>query len=302
MVANAVNKSDKADLQDFYERIVMFCATARGVIAQVADSEDMDYFGLPVKNCNTCLVESFSNTFNPAQIYFAHLVASENDHTNPENGKTFQPKEHETSLGSKITEYGHIFHSKKNMMLVGGDLFRECIETAKYLKENPNNQQARTNFTQALKKFIYVWSHSSTFKRGQAAVLEILIDGLAKFTGSQVKRPEVQEKEKTVLTQLNETFPDAGNIISKTETSYNVLTYPYFTNGTRSKETACFWKEKRIQNGLKLSIITTMYLHCACLALQCSISNTSSNLFRLKGNCPCLDLKNLALKKSAISV
>jgi hypothetical protein len=115
---------------------------------------------------------------------------------------------HENSLEYVLYVDGNVQHAPLNMLFIGSDLFKECMEEAKRLKENPNDSEALAAFTQAMKKFMYTWSQSSTCFRGQAAMLEMLVDSIAKYAGFELKRPEVPEAAQTALAQLTEKFPD----------------------------------------------------------------------------------------------
>jgi hypothetical protein len=75
-----------------------------------------------------------------------------------------------------------------------------------------------------MKKFMYTWSQSSTVSRGGAAILMMLVDGMAKYAGCQLKRPEVPQEARLALQQLTERFPDKNKKVkgSETDTGYKV--------------------------------------------------------------------------------
>jgi hypothetical protein len=237
-------KQDTLDLeshtavQDFYIKIVMFIAAARGIIATVADSLCSEFFGeinlLPLAEGG----ESFDAKFSKSQIYFTKWLASEYSEISPnkylqkEALDTFSDVElrlpnifkraYRSTLGCSMLENGFIIRTSLNMFFIGSVLFKECIEKANRLKETPNNPKARTAFTQAMKKFIYTWSQSSTCYRGQAAMLMMLVDSIAKYAGFKLKRPKTPQKVRAALAQLSERFPDTDPRTNETDIGYTV--------------------------------------------------------------------------------
>jgi hypothetical protein len=170
-------------------------------------------------------------TFSESQIYLARWLASDKYPSDPSQCESLQlgkQKENDyqrqSPFGCTVFGDGHIMHPAKSMISIGSGLFNECIEEAQHLRENPNNLEAQVAFTQAIKKFVYTWSQSTTYLRGQAAVLTILVDSIAKYAGFKLKRPEVPEEVRTTLRQLTERFPDKTPKVegSETETGYTV--------------------------------------------------------------------------------
>ncbi|MDR0740772.1 MAG: hypothetical protein LBF34_03625 [Puniceicoccales bacterium] len=241
--------SNNAAVQAFWEKIVIFLATARNAVAMVAGSNNMQYFGIPMDE--GFLVESFHNIFSPAQVRLVHWLASKDYTTLPEDWEMLQPKNYTTVLETQVTDRGHIFHSKQNMLFIGNCIFKECMEEANHLKKNPSNPEALAAFTQAMKKFMYIWSQSSTCHRGQAAILAMLADSIVKYAGFQLKRPEIPEEVRIALAQLTERFPESGKVEgSETETGYTV--WARGVNFPRKKN------EKWLQD---------LYYHCDVFAL-----------------------------------
>jgi hypothetical protein len=225
------NLEDDAAVQDFYEKVVMFTSMARS-IAAVAANTTQESFGKPCEEPSV-LNEPFHCTFNESQIYLARWLAANEYPADPNNCKGLElgnltpPRPIRGSytkgclLGGRILNDGMVGHSQLNMFAGGSDLFRECMAEARRLKENPNDSEAHEAFTEAMKKFMYVWSQSSTCYRGQAAMLMMFVDSMAKYAGCEFQRPEVPEVAKTTLKQLSERFPDRGKVEgSETENGY----------------------------------------------------------------------------------
>jgi hypothetical protein len=270
------------EVRNFFEKIIQFSAIARGAIAAVTNSKNMEKFGMriepqygslrffqeqfeendipyeesmlyplhpqtsdDVENLKTqlrydrsdqllglvkCIGEPFHITFSESQIYLARWLASDPDPSNPNQWDalklgqlTNDSYQKESSFGCTVDGNGHVHHNSLNMLYVGNGIFKECMEGAKRLKEDPNDPEALAAFTQAIKKFMYTWSQSSTYSRGQAAMLMMFVDSIAKYAGFQLKRPEVPEETRTALAQLTERFPDRDKVEGdETETSYPV--------------------------------------------------------------------------------
>ncbi|MDR2371926.1 MAG: hypothetical protein LBD60_02140 [Puniceicoccales bacterium] len=221
--------SDNASVQAFFEKIVIFSTTARGAIAVVVGSPEAELFGHPEYPAGDPLCEQFDLYFSESQIYLARWLTSDVYPTNPYNAN---PEGRETlklgdmspklippnQLGCRLYSAGGVAHAPLNMLFVGDSLFKECLEEAKRLKENPEDPEALAAFTQAMKKFMYTWSQSSTCRRGGAAVLAMLVDSMAKYAGFQLKRPEVPDEARTALARLTEEFPDRSRKVARSET------------------------------------------------------------------------------------
>jgi hypothetical protein len=201
LIADALENPDLSGDENLFKNIVKFCSMARAVIADVTGSMKKEAFGTPDLGG---LGEPFYDTFSPAQVAFAREFAGKG-----------QLGELTSVLGGKLQVGGGIIHSWGNMLLMGGGLFREFHETTKYLRENPNDPKALEDFTKAAKNFIYAWAQSSTCERGQAAMLMMIIDSMAKYAGCQFMRPEVPEMAKTRLAELSEQIPDKQRITSE---------------------------------------------------------------------------------------
>jgi hypothetical protein len=204
-----LNLGDGAATQELFEKIVKFSSVARGAVAMVAEPQgkDVKNFGLPITNFT--LGEPFNKAFTKLQIAFARWLASNEYPTLPNDCQTLQLKQlynsemaYINALGNEVLQHGFITHSYLNMMLRGSDIFRECIGEARRLKENPDDPEALAAFTQAMKKFMYTWSQSAICYRGQAAMLMMLVDSMAKYAGVQLKRPEVPENAQEMMQQI----------------------------------------------------------------------------------------------------
>jgi hypothetical protein len=234
-----LNLEDDKAAQDFYKKVVMFTAVTRGAIAQVADKlivADDNHFGKPMEI--PPLAEPFDATFNESQIYLARWLASDaypSDLNNYEELKLeAAPNAGKSSpLGCIVEANGSIYHSFLNMLFSGSGLFKECMDEARRLRENPNDPkapkdpEAQKAFTEAMKKFMYTWSQSSTCERGQAAMLMMLVDSMAKYAGCEFQRPEIPEKVKTTLAELSKKFPDQEKIKgTETDNGYTAHIQP----------------------------------------------------------------------------
>jgi hypothetical protein len=257
LIADAIGKAfeqgeleriDGDAMKIFFKKMVMFVAIARAAIAIVVKSGGL--FGIPYDWTSDIARSPFDVIFSPAQIRFAQWITSDDYPTSP-NETSFEGKvalyeeakdpqnslnlvknpeiAYRTSFGERISKSGHIFHPIQSMFFVGSGVFRECMVTAKYLKETPDDSKALAAFTQAMKKFIYIWSQSATCWRGQAAMLMMLVDSIAKYASCKFKHPEVPEAAKIALAQLTQKFPDLGLIEgSETETDYVTYAISYF--------------------------------------------------------------------------
>jgi hypothetical protein len=197
---------DDAAVQSFYEKIMMFAAIARNTIARVSMGPARGpLFGNPI-NQRENLCEFFGVTFSASQIHFARWLASDAYPIKPSIDELLWNQDYYCPFGGTIGKGGNVYHSCLDMFYVGNRFFKECMVTAKRLKENPNDPEALIVFTLAMKKFMYTWSQSSTFWRGQAAILGMLVDSIAKYTGFQLKRPKVTKEARAVLMLLTKKF------------------------------------------------------------------------------------------------
>jgi hypothetical protein len=152
--------TDNAAVQAFFEKIVIFSATARGTIAAVAGSDNTYKFGNPVDPNipDNILTERFSNFFSESQTYLARWLTSDvypasPYDSNPEGHEALKLGDrnlkesdgilHENQLGYGLDSLGNVQHAAKNMLFIGDGLFKECMEEAKRLKENPDDPEAR---------------------------------------------------------------------------------------------------------------------------------------------------------------
>jgi hypothetical protein len=240
--------ADDESVQAFFRKVMTFSAVARGVVAVAAnpDSQDSSYFGYAFNSFDervdkrgvkaNQMKDPFGADFSLSQATFVRWLISD-EYPNPDACLSLQPGKSSipsvSESGCSLDGDGNVTHAAISMLIIGENLFAECIETAKYLKENPDNQEALAAFTLAMKKFIYAWSQSSTFYRGQAAILEMLVDGIAKYAGFQIKQPEIPEAAKTALRQLTHKFPDMDPRVegSKTSMGYTVQVELFYTKG-----------------------------------------------------------------------
>jgi hypothetical protein len=199
LIAAALENPDLSGDENLFENIVKFCSMARAVIADVTGSEHCEHFGQPsTVEDNHGIPEAFERQFTPAQNALCLELSG---------GQFNGDSECISVLNASLCKSGEIIHSAGNMLFMGGGLFKELHETAKYLRDNPNNPKALEDFTKAAKNFIYAWAQSSTCNRGQAAMLMMIIDGMAKYAGCKFVRPEVPEMAKTRLAELSEQIP-----------------------------------------------------------------------------------------------
>ncbi|MDR0740773.1 MAG: hypothetical protein LBF34_03630 [Puniceicoccales bacterium] len=305
----ALDTDNDSEVQIFFEKIVHFSAIARGAIAAVTNSENMERFGdlarplygtsdtfkAQFKQSNSLyndsliyllhpqasddiqklkaqlnaqlrmhffidydmispneslhgyanyIGEPFDISFSESQNYLARWLATDLYPLDPSQWDTLKLGQQANSdyqkrsqFGCAVRGNGYVDHSYLSMLHVGSGIFKECMEEAKRLKENQNDPEALAAFTQAIKKFMYTWSQSTTCDRGQAAMLMMLVDSMAKYAGCQLKRPEVPEEARTALAQLTERFPDSNKIEgSETETGYAVRTQRRNARGEKCGE------------------------------------------------------------------
>ncbi|MDR2371927.1 MAG: hypothetical protein LBD60_02145 [Puniceicoccales bacterium] len=216
----------------------------------------------PLYEYNSCVREQFNFIFSEPQSYLARWLAADSYPLDSSQWdalklgqRTNRAYQKQSPFGCVVNGNGSVKHSHLSMLYVGSDIFKDIMKAAKHLKENPEDPEALAAFTQAIKKFMYTWSQSSTCHRGQAAILMMLVDSMAKYAGFQFKRPEVPDEARTALAQLAERFPDRDRVEGdETETTYAIQTE---VNGELMR-----WRRNKDEKWLQ-----DLYYHCDVFAL-----------------------------------